>query len=213
MRMHKTYLTFVKYFAAFSIVVLSSNTFAGGKIIKWVDKHGVTHYGDRLPTKDSGKKNKVLNNQGVTLKEIDPSKPKHIKTSENGAPKISEQEKRDRALLASYNSAEDIDLARDRNLQLDELALEALMLRMGNAKKKLKSNQEKADGFEKNKKDIPDIIQEDISLNKQEISKTEALIAQRKEIMEDTRRRYDSAKQRFIQLRASNSTPKTRTSQ
>ena len=41
----------------------------GKKIVKWVDSKGVTHYGDKLPAQEAGRKNAEMNAQGMVLKQ------------------------------------------------------------------------------------------------------------------------------------------------
>lgn len=197
--MHKNKLSFSKLLTTLLILLSSTSAIADGKIIKWVDEKGVTHYGDKMPAQDSGRKNTVLNHQGVVLKENDPSK----NTINPDDPVVIEQQRRDHALLASYNSESEIDLARDRNLQMDELAIQALVLRKESAKKKLESNQKIADGFKQRKKTMPVELTEDLNENRAEISKVDNLVLQRKQSMQETRKRFEGEKQRYIELRGS----------
>lgn len=196
--MHKNNLSFSKLLAALTITLSATSAVADGKIIKWVDEKGITHYGDKMPAQESGRKNTVLNHQGVVLKENDPSK----NTINPDDPVVIEQQRRDHALLASYNSESEIDLARDRNLQIDELAIQSLMLRKESAKKKLESNQKIAENFKQRKKPMPVELTQDLTENRAEISKVDNLILQRKQSMQETRKRFDGEKQRYVELRA-----------
>src|SRR5690606_10272736 len=92
------------------------------KIHKWVDEKGVTHYGDKMPAKDVHRDNSVLNNQGVTIKrnQVGQNNNNELDAS------LIEQGRRDRALRGSYTHAEEIDLAKDRSLQMDQVSIQAL---------------------------------------------------------------------------------------
>lgn len=119
---------------------ISTTTYAGGgKIHKWVDEKGVTHYGDKVPAKDILRDNDVLNQQGVVIRR---NQHQHQRTQDSAQ---AEQTRRDRALLASYTSAEEIDLARDRYLQIDEAAILSLQQRRESVEKRLANNKKSAE--------------------------------------------------------------------
>src|ERR1051325_1617382 len=89
---------------------------ASGQIIKWVDEKGVTHYGDRLPPQYAGRDNSTISHQGVLLKRNLPAKPQDA-NADADKEKTLDQKRRDHALLATYSTEQEIDLARDRNMQ------------------------------------------------------------------------------------------------
>lgn len=94
------------------------------KIVKWKDANGVTHYGDKMPAQESGRSNSVLNNHGTVIRTNEPFAP-HINSEETDKQSM-EKHRQDKALLASYSSIEEIDMAEKRNLKSDESALLAL---------------------------------------------------------------------------------------
>lgn len=173
---------------------------ADGKIMKWVDEKGVTHYGDKIPTQDITRKNSELNKQGVTVKQNDPGQ----KTVNPEDPLTQAQLRKDKALLASYNSAEEIDLARDRSLQLDELSLSSLIQRHETVQKKLEQNTKLSESFKTRKKPAPLELAQDINDNKNEIKRIDEQINQRKQVMQETRARFDADKKRYVELKATN---------
>src|SRR5437899_2976985 len=106
------------------LFLVHGNTYAdGGKIIKWVDEKGVTHYGDSMPAQDSSRDSSVINSQGLVVKRNQPLKSQAKNpAAENLDKEAMEQQRRDRTLRAAYTTENEIDLARDRNLQMDEAA-------------------------------------------------------------------------------------------
>jgi hypothetical protein len=182
------------------MLVLSATAHAGGtgtRIHKWVDDQGVTHYGDKIPAKDSHRDNSVLNKQGVVVKRNQISNINHKDADQS----LIEQEKRDRALLASYSSAEEIDLARDRSLQMDEVVIKSLEQRRASAAERQENNQKNIDGFIKQKKPVPEDLSQNASEIKTEIAGIDKQIAQRKASMDETKKRFDGDKQRFIEIK------------
>lgn len=173
-----------------------------GRIVKWVDSHGVTHYGDKLPAQEAGRNNSEMNTQGMVVKR---NVKTDVSTEQEDQAKLAAQRK-DNILMASYTKAEEIDLARDRNLQMDQASLQALTVQKENVAGRLARNQKSADGFTKRKKPIPPYLSDELKLAKAESLKIDKQIADRKLSMEATRKRFADEKARFIALKQA-STP------
>ena len=98
---------------------------AGAATYKWVDEKGVVHYTDKMPPEAVDKANVELNKQGIPIKRTDKAlTPEQRRANEQEAERAKEaaraQEdvaRRDRALVSSYTSEAEIDLARNRSLQ------------------------------------------------------------------------------------------------
>ena len=89
---------------------------------KWVDDEGVTHYGDRVPAKYLKQKRSVLNEQGVTVRQVKSvdqlqaeQTEKQKKQSVMKEKMIVERKKalRDRVLLETFTTERDILISRD----------------------------------------------------------------------------------------------------
>jgi hypothetical protein len=171
----------------------------GGKIHKWVDDKGVTHYGDKMPAKDVHRDNAVLNNQGVVIRRNQINR-QHEAADEA----LLEQQRRDRALRASYTTEDEIDLARDRHLQMDEAAIQSLEQRRIGAVKRLENSQKSAESFRNRQKPVPEDLSTEIAEIESEISRIDQQIDARKNNMEITRTRFNDDKQRFIEIKAKN---------
>ncbi|NOT65733.1 MAG: DUF4124 domain-containing protein [Methylotenera sp.] len=170
---------------------------SAGKIVKWKDDQGVTHYGDRVPTQYANRESSELNKQGVMVKQHKPANPQ---AQAFDIAKV-EQDKKDKALLNTFTNAEEIDLARDRNLQLDLVAVEGLQVQKKTSLKRLATSQSYADSLAKKKKPVPADLNAEIKANQAEVDKQEQQISERKAIMEKTRKRFDDDKARFIMLK------------
>jgi hypothetical protein len=178
----------------------------GGKIIKWVDEKGVTHYGDSMPAKDAGRDNSVINSRGMEVKRNQPLKSQAKNAAaENLDKEAMEQQRRDRTLRAAYTTENEIDLARDRNLQMDEAAVQGLQQHLITAQGHLEANKKTAEGFNKRKKPVPPDLAQDLKDNQAEIANVEAQIAQRRATMDATRQRFDNDKRRFVELKSGDS--------
>lgn len=170
---------------------------SNGRIVKWKDDKGATHYGDRIPAQYSNRESSIINRQGVTVKHNRPIN--HQEQVEDTA-KL-EQDKKDKALLAAFTSANEIDLARDRNVQLDLITLENLQQEKNNSQKQLTTNRNLAANFVKNKKPIPADLNADITKNMADIEKLDQRIDERKQAIENTRKRFDDDKKRYLTLK------------
>jgi len=189
--------TFNISLALLSLLMISTAAHAGGgKIHKWVDDKGVTHYGDNMPAKDANRDNTVLNNQGVIIKRNQINRQQEVDQAEL------EQQRRDRALRASYTTEDEIDLARDRHLQMDQVAIQALEQRKTGALKRLENSQKSAESFSNRQKPVPQDLSAEITEIESEISRIDQQIDARNRNMEMTRDRFNDDKQRFIEIKA-----------
>ncbi len=182
--------------------LLTFNTHAESKkIVKWVDSSGVTHYGDKLPSQESGRSNIEMNDSGIVLKKNVVLDQRAVEQDYQKQQEKLAQERRDKILLASYTSAEEIDLARDRNLETDQAAIQALMQsKLINAKKSTRTNKT-AQGFKDKNKPVPAFLSNELKLTQVESDRLDKQIQQRKLNMQATSKHYSAEKTRFMELK------------
>lgn len=113
---------------------------------KWVDEKGITHYGDTIPPQYVNQGVTEINTKGQVIRKTDPAlTPAQIKAHEEDLAKQKEtgrqsedRRRRDVALVGTYTTEQEIDLARDRNTrQIDGIigsARERLVAAQGNMK-------------------------------------------------------------------------------
>ena len=173
----------------------------GKKIVKWVDSSGVTHYGDKLPSQESGRSNVEMSNRGIILK-------KNVVLNQQAAEQDYQkqqeklaQERRDKVLLASYTNVEEIDLARDRHLETDKAAIQALMQhKLVNANRTTRNNKT-AQGFKDQNKAVPAYLADELKLAQLESDKLNKQIEQRKLNMLATSQYFATEKTRYEALK------------
>lgn len=118
------------------------------------------------------------------------------------AKKAAEQERRDRALLASYSNEGEIDAARDRALTvIDNNAKQAHDRLDAALKKQAKLNQEAE--FYKNKS-LPAKLQGQIRENDEELASQKKVIEQKDADIQAIKTRYEAEKQRYRKLKSGN---------
>jgi Domain of unknown function (DUF4124) len=178
--------------------IANLNLAHAGKIVKWVDSNGVTQYGDKLPAEYAGRKNTEINDRGVVTKqnnlEIDP-------TSEADTQQKTEQARRDKILLASYSNANEIDLARDRSLEMDKAALTSLTAQKENITSRIVRNNQTVDAFKKRNKPLPVNLETEFKEAVAQSARIDKQMADRKLAMEITKKNYAADKERFIALK------------
>lgn len=178
------------------IVLPSLHAFAEStKIIKWVDKNGVTQYGDRPPMPNKATKSSVLNKQGVTVQRVELKK-----TSPKEDKVLADKVRYDNALLASYNSVEEIEIARKRNTKIDTLTIAALEEKKKKLNLQLQKNNKVLRDYAKKNKPAPantaGLIERDIAA----VESLESRIKKRKATIEKINQRYEDDKLRYAEL-------------
>lgn len=94
---------------------------------RWVDEDGVVHYGDRIPPEYANQPSDVLNRHGVPVgtrsgAATEAQLEAERLEAEARAARM-EQQRRDRVLLDTYLSVDEIRMLRDRRIQLLEAQL------------------------------------------------------------------------------------------
>jgi hypothetical protein len=181
---------------------------SSGRIYKWVDDKGVTHYGQSIPLEYRDQGMSEMNKGGMTVRRIDPAAtPEQRKAAEDKLrrereeqKRVFEQRRRDTALLNTYTSPREIDEARERNLALPTQAIRGLEPRLKRAEERLVTLQTRADGMQKSGKPVPDVLKEDISEAKLELEGLRADVGRHQSQIEAIRLRFDQDKQRFLEL-------------
>ena len=190
------FLRIFGYFTLTLIVILFSNV-SNAKIVKWVDDKGITHYGDQLPTQYVGQSNSEINKRGIVVKQ---NKPIDTSASQVNQEKI-EQEKKDKALLASYTITQEIDLARDRNLQLDLATMQNLTQLRSVIETQGALIKKNSASFIKQNKPLPEHLATELNKYNSDLVNIDIQIANRKASMDQTKQRYAAEKARFIVLK------------
>jgi hypothetical protein len=152
---------------------------------------------------EAGRNNAVMNTQGMVVK-------KNIAADQSNQLQDQqklEQERKDKILLASYTNAEEIDLAKERNLQLDKAAMQALTQQKISSANRTARNNKTAESFKARKKPLPAYLVDELKLSKTEIANIDKQMAQRKLSMAATNARYTEEKARFMALKQSTSQP------
>lgn len=187
--------------------VMAAGTPALAQTYKWIDEKGHVQYTDRLPPEAVNRGIVELNKQGMTSKvTAPPLTPEQRKAQAEREDQmrqaeraLAEQRRQDSALVASYTSENDIEMAKRRNLALvgsNVLSSEARIKTL--TRRSAVLEQDKL--FYENKP-VPEKLQRELANNAVEISKQQALIAQRNEDALVIINKYDALKLRFREIK------------
>lgn len=186
------------FFILISSALLNAQVaYADAKIVKWVDNKGVTHYGDRPPSFEESKTNVEINKQGMVTKKNVVVSPKDTALD---AQKLA-QDRKDKILLASYTSANEIDLARDRSLEMDKAALTSLAAQKESLNGRIARNKQTAEGFKARKKPIPAHLDKEFKDAIAQNGRIDKQVNEHKLAMEQTRKNYAEDKARFVAIK------------
>lgn len=115
------------------------------KLYRWVDDEGVVHYGDHVPPQYATLDRDILNDQGVAVgyeegvvtEEERAEQARLAAIEEAERQKRVEAARRDRVLLETYLSVEEIEHLRDRRLELLESQIKVTEQYLSNLRKRL----------------------------------------------------------------------------
>jgi hypothetical protein len=127
-----------------AVTLLASPGFAAGAtngrtLYKWVDEQGVIHYGDHIPPEYAGQEQHVMNSQGVEINRLEAQKsPEAMAAEEQKRAEAEQSKNRDRNLLNTYASVQEIERLRDQRVTLlsDQIKVTSQFLELLNGKLK-----------------------------------------------------------------------------
>lgn len=181
------------------------------KLYKWVDNQGVTHYGETIPPEYANKDRKVLNKSGRVTETIEVQTAEERKASREAnreeeekrleEEKLAlEQKRRDKTLTNTYSNINEIDLARERNLQQVNARIVNNTSQLKMATTKLATLQQEADEFTKSGKKVPFSLHEDISELQARVDKLQLVLDKSHAEQAAVTARYDDDKKRYQEL-------------
>jgi hypothetical protein len=110
---------------------------SGRVVYKWVDEHGVTHYGDHIPPEYAAQEQHLINAQGVEIERLEAQRtPEQLAAEEQKKAEAEQNRNRDRNLLSTYASVQEIERLRDQRVTLvsDQIKVTSQFLEVLNGK-------------------------------------------------------------------------------
>jgi hypothetical protein len=180
---------------------------AAAKMYKWVDDQGVTHYGETIPPEYADKDRSELNKTGRTINKKTTLSPEERRAKEEADAKkrgdaeaALESKRRDKALVNTYSSPAEIDLARKRNLQQVDARVNGIGSQVKIVNDSLLGLQKEAEGYKQAGKKLPKSLQEDMDETQVRLTKLQQDLDKTKADKAAMEARYDADKARYKEL-------------
>jgi hypothetical protein len=179
----------------------------GRTLYKWVDDQGVTHYGDRIPPEYAGQEQHIMNSQGIEINRLEAQKtPEQLAADEQKRHDVEERLSRDKNLLSTYGSVQEIERLRDQRLDLvsDQIKVTNQFLDTLNGRMKklrLSSMHFKPYNTEEKAPPMPDQVAEDLVRLATDINTQEQNLRQKHGEETTMRKQFQSDIDRFKELK------------
>jgi hypothetical protein len=172
-----------------------------------VDDQGVTHYGDRIPPEYAGQEQHIMNSQGIEINRLDAQKtPEQLAADEQKRREVEERLSRDKNLLSTYGSVQEIERLRDQRLDLvsDQIKVTNQFLDTLNGRMKklrLSSMHFKPYNSDDKAPPMPDQVAEDLVRLATDINTQEQNLRQKRGEEATMRKQFQSDIDRFKELK------------
>jgi Domain of unknown function (DUF4124) len=179
----------------------------GRTLYKWVDDQGVTHYGDRIPPEYASQEQHIINSQGVEINHLDAAKTAdQLAAEEQKRQDAEDRQNRDRNLLSTYVSVQEIERLRDQRLDLltDQIKVTNQFLDTLNGRmKKLRVSSMRFKPYNTDEKapPMPDQIAEDLVRLANDIHTQEQNLRQKRGEESTMKKQFQGDIDRFKELK------------
>ena len=169
------------------------------RMYKCVDTDGKVYYSDKLNPDCA--KGTEMNRHGIPVDKKPTTRSAQPVKTDVPTKASMELERRDKALLASYTSEQEIDAARDRSLAIPMQGVKTVEAKLEKTTAQLTELKKQADTLASQQKQLPARLLEEVSGSQKEITALEADLAQRKAQSDAIRLKFEADKKRFRELK------------
>lgn len=184
---------------------------AQARSYRCVTKAGRKYYGSTVPTQCTGEPVEALSAQGTVLFRMEPpptaaeraakqAEEKRTAEAELAKREVERQAevqaRRDRALLDTYSSEDDIERVRQRALASNHEAAAQVETRIAQIKQKQEQYAKEATKY-KDVNEVPEKFQQDVKATAYDLSLQEQLLASRRREAAEINARYDEEKRKY----------------
>ena len=165
---------------------------AGGLYYIIEDDQGRTRMFDTLPPEYAQKGYRVVNESGATVEVVPPSARKRVTR------RLSDD---DRALLKTFDSVADLEVARDRQHDDLEAIIRSTLSTLEVIRRNLKSLSSRAASLVEKGEMVPEKLRRDIESASDQIESNEAFVDKKRLQQSELRKRYERDIARFQELK------------
>ncbi len=192
---------------------LAASPAAGGpaRLYRWVDQQGKVHYSDTVPAEAIRHRRVVYDKKQLRkLKVVEKPKTREELAREARLAQLRQEEKRlleeqlakDRALLRTYRTEEDLQLALRGQLDTIDARIRVLETNIQRLQSLLKRKIAKAAEIERNGRTVPKSLAQDIASLRSQIRLSKTKIAHETQAKEALQRKFAQDLERFRRLQA-----------
>lgn len=179
---------------------------------KWVDEHGQTHYGDRIPPKYMKKEHSTLNEQGVQLRTNkamktdeqiqDEENQRRIKAAEDRKRLIESRKQalRDRVLLDTFTTEKDLAIVRDERIEAIDSQISLAQTLINNDEKKLADVKQRIKEIEASGRKAPENLHKEVISVSRQLENNYAFIEDKTNERVSILETFDEDVKRFREL-------------
>lgn len=180
---------------------------AQAQTYRCVDKEGRKHYSQTVPEACVGQMIEQLNSEGVVINRILPPPTPEQRAAQKAADEkkaqeaeaAKERERRDKALLATYTSVQDIEDARARSLAENQRAASDIKKRIAELEKRHAAQDKELQPYTGGKRP-PARLAMDFKNTQSDLAAQSELLAQKQKEIAQMNAKYDDDKKRFLEL-------------
>lgn len=202
-------MKFTTFLFTLTALALASGTAVAGKLYKWVDENGKVHYTDTPPPEASKNERQVLNEQGMVTETLAREKtPEELAAEKEREAELERQRKleeqqaaKDRMLLATYTSTEELELARDGRIQALDAQIKVVSGSISTLEKRLADLEQQAAAFRNNNKPVPEPVQKQIEETREELLHNQKFLIETQQKQDDIDQRFAQDIARFKELK------------
>ncbi|MCL5060802.1 MAG: DUF4124 domain-containing protein [Candidatus Thermoplasmatota archaeon] len=192
-------------FSALAAALLLAAGTAQAAMYRWVDGNGRVHYSDTPPTTYQKSGGVEMSKQGNVVKRTQSEAERKAEAERQAEQKRirAERDKQaqlDRALLSTYTTEAEIDLARDRALEHHKLAIKGAEIRGKAVEANLAELKTRIANIEKAGRPVSPGLMEQLDQATKENLELKRTILNNEEAMTQVRERYAADKARFREL-------------
>jgi hypothetical protein len=191
--------------------LVAGDALAQKKIVCWKDKAGkVVGCGDTVPPEYQDNSVKELDKRGLTRNVTETAEERAKREASEKLTEVqkaeekkkrAEQSRQDQALIHTFTDEKEIDLKRDRDLQVVDGQMTQLRVSHKNAAARHAEAKARMDATMKTGKPATENQKEEFARAQAEMDKAELALVTREKEKEDIRKKYADMKTRYILLR------------
>ena len=192
-------------FSLLAVALLTTAGMAQAQMYRWVDGNGRVHYSDTPPTTYQKSGGAEMSKQGVVIKRTQSEAERRAEAEREAEQarqqaELNRQAQVDRALMATYTSEAEIDLARDRALEHHKLAIKGAETRSTAVSATLADLNKRIAAIEKTGRPVGPGLKDQLDQATRERQELKRVIQNNEQAMEKVREKYAADKARFRQL-------------